>query len=214
MPLNFNMEANMTAEASFDRRAIADPAQIRLLSSPVRQELVDTLAALGGEASVAALAGQVGRPADGLYYHLRALVRGGLLVEVEQDGERVYRFAGAGDSPLRLAYRLGADGNSAEIAVFARSLLQIASRDFEAALKRSDSVVEGPDRELWASRNKGWLAPEDIVEVNTLLERLSQLTSQPKAPARTQLASCTFVLAPVDARPPRRATAASLRGDG
>src|SRR5687768_8664088 len=66
----------------FNRRAISDPAQIRLLSSPVRQEIVDTLSAFGGEASVAALAEQLGRPADGLYYHLRALVRGALVLEV------------------------------------------------------------------------------------------------------------------------------------
>lgn len=190
----------------FDRRAIADPAQIRLLSSAVRQELVDTLAALGGEASVAALAEELGRPADGLYYHLRALVRGGLLREVasEGGGERVYRFAGQGDAPLRLAYRLGPQGNQAELAVFARSLLQIAGRDFEEALHGENVETEGPRRELWASRNKGWMSIADIAEANRLLERLSALTSQPKQPGRDRLISCAFVLAPVSPRPKRR----------
>ena len=193
----------------FDRRAIADPAQIRLLSSAVRQELVDTLAALGGEASVAALAEELGRPADGLYYHLRALVRGGLLREVPSDGggERAYRFAGEGDAPLRLAYRLGAQGNQAELAIFARSLLQIAGRDFDEALHGENVTTEGPGRELWASRNKGWLSPADIAEVNALLERLSALTSQPKRPGRDRLMSCAFVLAPVSPRPKRRTAA-------
>lgn len=65
-----------------DLREVRDPAQVRLLSSPVRQEMVDTLAALGGEAGVANLADQLGRPADGLYYHLRALVLGGLVEEL------------------------------------------------------------------------------------------------------------------------------------
>lgn len=190
----------------FDRRAVADPAQIRLLSSPVRQEVVDTLAALGGEASVAALAEHLGRPADGLYYHLRALVRGGLVREVanEEGDERRYRLAGEGVAPLRLAYDVGPHGNSKELGVFARGLLQIASRDFDNALQTEDVVVDGPRRELWASRNKGWLSPDDLAEVNALLERISILTSQPKAPERERLMSCAFVLAPINPRPKRR----------
>ena len=61
--------------------AIRDPGRIAVLASPVRQEIVDTLAMLGGEASVAALAEQLGRPADGLYYHLRLLEQHELIVE-------------------------------------------------------------------------------------------------------------------------------------
>lgn len=191
---------------SFQRRAVADPAQIRLLSSPVRQELLDTLAALGGMAGVAALAEQMGRPADGLYYHLRALVGGGLVEEVEsvEGDERQYRLGGEGSAPMRLAYELGPDGNMAELRVFARGLLQIAGRDFDAAMRRDGVVIEGARRELWASRNKGWLGADDLEEVNRLLERLSELTSQSKDPGREHLMSLAFVLAPVNPRPKRR----------
>ncbi len=185
---------------------VADPAQISLLSSPVRQELVDTLAALGGEAEVATLAEQLGRPADGLYYHLRALVDGGLVQEVAatEGEERRFRLPGGGTTPLRLAYDLGPGGNAAELRVFARGLLAIAGRDFEAGLDRAGMVVSGPGRELWASRNKGWLSRDDLAEVNALLERLSVLTSQPRAEGRDHLASLAFVLAPIDPRPKRR----------
>jgi DNA-binding transcriptional ArsR family regulator len=195
----------------FDRRAITDPEQIRLLSSPVRQEMVDTLAALGGEASAAAVAEQLGRPADGLYYHLRALVRGGLVREVtDAGGERRYRLAGESDAPLRLAYDVGANGNAKELRVFTRGLLQIAGRDFDEALQTDGVVVDGERRELWASRNKGWLSPDDLSEVNALLERLSVLTSQSRAPGRERLMSCAFVLAPVNPRPKRRPPATKV----
>jgi hypothetical protein len=40
--------------------------------------------------------------------------------------------------------------------------------------------------------------------VNALLERLSELTSQPKAARRDRLISLAFVLAPIDAKPKRR----------
>jgi hypothetical protein len=195
---------------TFDRRAIDDAAQIRLLSSPVRQELVDTLAALGGEASVADVAEQLGRPADGLYYHLRVLCRGGLVREVAPgDGEeRRYRLAGAGDAPLRLAYRAGKVGNLAALGGFARGLLKVATRDFEAALRLKDVAVSGPRRELWTARNKGWLSPEELEEANKLIERLCEITSQPRAPGRERLMSLAFVLAPVSPRAKRRAPSA------
>lgn len=188
-----------------DSRAVSDPAQVRLLSSPARQEVVDTLAALGGEAGVASLADQLGRPADGLYYHLRALVAGGLVEELpSEEGERRFRLAGEGVAPLRLVYDLGPNGNAAELRAFAHGLLQVAGRDFESALERGDAAVIGTGRELWASRNKGWLSPGDIAEVNALLERLSELTSQPKVAGRDRLISLAFVLAPIDAQPKRR----------
>ncbi len=189
-----------------DPRLIRDPAQMRLLSSGVRQEMVDTLAALGGEAGVASLAEQLGRPADGLYYHLRALVAGRLVEELPSDGgERRFRLVGGGDGPLRLSYDLGPNGNAAELRTFIHGLLQIADRDFQAALGRSDTVVAGPARTLWASRNKGWLTAADVAEVNALLACLGELTSQPKADGREQLLSLAFVLSPTEARSKRRA---------
>jgi len=201
---------------SFGQRAVRDPAQIRLLSSAVRQEIVDTLAALGGEASVAAMAAHLGRPADGLYYHLRALTDGGLVEEVPvaSNDERRYRLAGEGDGPLRLAYDLGPQGNGRELGAFADALLQIAAQDFEAALTSEEVLTEGPERELWVSRNKGWLSKEDIREVSRLLERLSALTSQPRALGRERLLSFAFALAPLCPRSKRRPKAAERRDPG
>lgn len=194
--------------SSFNRRAIDDPDQIRALSSPVRQEIVDTLAALGGEATVADLAEQLGRPADGLYYHLRVLAASGLVREcpAAQGLERRFRLAGEGDQPLRLAYRTGSEGNLPAVSGFARALLQVAGHDFEAALELQGIAVDGPRRELWTARNKGWLSPADLEEVNRLIERLNSLVSQPAAAGRDRLLSFAFVLAPINPRPKRRAT--------
>jgi DNA-binding transcriptional ArsR family regulator len=190
-------------------QAVSDRGQIRLLSSPVRQEILDTIAALGGEASVAELADELGRPADGLYYHLKTLVRGGLVrsAEVVKGEERLFKLVTGAGRPLRLTYDLGHDGNARELDAFARGLLQIAGRDFGAALGNKDVGVEGPARELWASRNKGWLSADDLKEVNALLERLSAITSQTRAAGRNRLISLAFVLAPIQPRPKRRSAA-------
>ena len=189
----------------FDRRAVRDPKHVQLLSSPVRQEVVDTLAALGGEATIAAMAEHLGRPADGLYYHVRALAESGLVEEAATaDDERLYRLSGEGPGPIRLAYDLGAHGNGRELGAFAKALVQIAVDDFGAALTAKETVVAGPERELWACRNKGWVSKEDLREISRLLERLSELTSRRRAPGRERLLSLAFVLTPITPRPRRR----------
>lgn len=104
------------------------------------------------------------------------------------------------------------NGNAAELRNFAHGLMQIAERDFQDALGRVNAVVSGPKRELWASRNKGWLSDSDLTEVNTLLERLSELTSQPKDEGKNHLVSLVFSLAPIDPRPKRRASGKARKG--
>lgn len=188
-----------------DTRAIRDPAHIRLLASPVRQELVDTLASLGGEAAVAELSEQLGRPADGLYYHLQLLAESGLLREREGSaGERIFRLAGAGDAPLRLAYDLASEEARDALAAYAKGLAQIAERDFQAALNQPGTVVEGDGRQLWAARNKGWLSDAELAEANALLERLCDLLSRPRDASRNRPMSLAFVLAPATVRSRRK----------
>lgn len=194
-------------ERHIDHRAIDDPGLITLLASPLRQEIVDMLAALG-ETSIAELALQLGRHADGLYYHLKLLCRAALVEELPSgEGGRRYRLAGAPGQPLRLAYRPGGAPHAQALRKFAHAMLQVAEDDFGAALDANGVVTEGPGRQLWAARNKAWLSKDELAEVNGLLERLCGLMSQPRAPERDQLLSCTFVLAP-------HAVQAKRRGSG
>jgi DNA-binding transcriptional ArsR family regulator len=74
--------------------AIEDADEIALLASPTRIEIVDTLEALGSAVTVAELAAALGRPADGLYYHLRQLSDGGLIEEEAAPDGRLSFTAG------------------------------------------------------------------------------------------------------------------------
>jgi len=201
---------NKKSKQQFDPRSIRDPAQIRLLASPVRQELVDTLASLGGEATVASLAEQLGRPADGLYYHLQLLTEGGLLnEEAGSNGERVFRLAAAGKGPLRLSYELASDEGRKALALYVSGLVQIAETDFLEGMKQKKVATEGGQRHLWAARKKGWVSKTELEEVNALLERLCELISQPRDPSRDNALSLAFVLAPTLVRSRRRSSASA-----
>ncbi len=183
---------------------VADPAGIGLLASPVRQDIVDTLAALDGEADVATVAGELGRAADGLYYHFELLADAGLITRVDADGDaRRYRIGTRPGTALRLAYEPGGECAEAVQAVVARQL-QAAGRDFRAAVARNGVRTRGPDRELWAGRSRGWLDEAGLREANELLERLQALLQGPRQPGQDQLFSLSFVMAPTPGRPKRR----------
>jgi DNA-binding transcriptional ArsR family regulator len=190
-------------------RQIDDPKRIRVLASPVRHEIVDTLSALSADAgvpiSVARLAEHLGRHADGLYYHLNLLKKAGLIEELaDGHGERAFRLAGQGKAPLRLAYRVDKGGNVAALRSYSRGLLKVAHRDFLNALEQPGVVASGESRALWAARNKGWVSAGDLREVNRLLERLCSLTSQKRDRGRSRLVSLAFVLAPLEQKRKRR----------
>src|SRR5437879_3237751 len=73
---------------------ITSPSQLAALASAARQEIVDVLSRMGA-VTVEELAAALGRPADSLYYHLRVLVRAGLVISVgsgRPHGRREARF--------------------------------------------------------------------------------------------------------------------------
>jgi DNA-binding transcriptional ArsR family regulator len=184
--------------------AVERASEIELLASPVRIEIIDTLEAMGRPVLVAELAAQLGRPADGLYYHLRQLAKGGLIEEEPAADGRRYRLRARSGSRLSLRYRPGATANARAVGRVAASVLRVAERDFRRAIGDPDSVVEGPRRELWAARGKGWVSPGQLTEINQLLGRLMELLQQPRTPDQGTLVALSWVLAPLEARSPRR----------
>lgn len=196
------------------RGAIERAAEIELLASPTRIEIVDTLEAMGSAVSVAELAKQMGRAADGLYYHLRQLAAGGLIEEETAAEGRRYRTRTRPGDRLRLAYRPGRTANAKAVERVAASVLRVAERDFRRAIADPQSTVEGRRRDLWAARGKGWVGPAQIEEINHLLTRLMDLLQQPDVPADARLVSLSWVLAPLEARPPRRESGAARRRAG
>jgi hypothetical protein len=195
--------------AGFSAGRITDPAAIAALASPVRQELFDTLEALGRTATIAELAEQLGRPADGLYYHVEVMRRAGLLAAAPLGrsragrSERRYRIPGPAARQIGLGYRPRDPRNAAAVRGVVGGMLRIARRDFDRALT-GDVRVDGPRRELWAARGTGWVSDAELAAINRLLVRITELLRRPRGGARHRLISVCYVLAPMTARPRRR----------
>ena len=182
-------------------------AALTALVSTVRQEIVDTIEALGGAAAVADIAAQLGRPADGIYYHVRRLADSGVLREGADPGDgrgRRYRTAAQSGKRVRLRYGRASRADNATVARVVGGLLRTAERDFGRALRSGTANGEGPLRDLWAARLKGWVGSAELREINRLLARLGELLQQPRAPQRGRLITLAWLLAPIDSKPLRR----------
>lgn len=184
---------------------ISNVAQLKSLSSPIRQEIVDTVNALG-ICSVPEVAAALNRPADGLYYHVRALLRSGLLREAgrrRQARHSELLLRSPTKRVMRLQYVPADPRNVREVTRIARGMLRGAERDFARGFRAPHVVVRGNRRNLNASRQKAWLSHGEIREVNQLLGRLQQIFHTARRRKDAEFCSLTLVLAPLtgDAEP-------------
>jgi len=173
--------------------------QLAALAAAARQEVVDVLAQLG-TVSVGELATALGRPADALYFHLRALTRAGLVRRVgyrsrPRGKEALYRTVAP---ELKLQYEPGKASNRKVVSAIVSSMLRLAIRDFRGAFRRGAVVVSGASRELWALRKAGRLSQAGLREINRRIKGLAQAISAPGKQGR--LYAITVVLTPLDHR--------------
>lgn len=165
-----------------------------------------------GPCSVAELARLLGRPADALYHHLRRLVRGGLVLEVErrQLGRHAYAVYDLALRPPRLSY--APPVRTADVARVVAAAQRLTWREFRGALAAGTGVTQGPRRTLRGGRAKGWVTPRTLARVNRLLEELmSTVGSGRPAPGATPI-SVSFLLAPSPPKARTRAGTTAGRG--
>jgi hypothetical protein len=176
---------------------ITDRRQVHALASAVRQDIVDAVAAIG-PAPAPDIARSLGRRPDGLYFHLRLLVRVGLLKESSRDngkGRRVTTYDVPG-RPLRLKYDFTERAGTVAITRVTASMLRTANRSFARAATSGKVRISGPHRELWAARTRGWLTEEGLEEVNQIFRRLITLFNTKPEPKHACSYEVTLVLSP------------------
>ncbi len=178
---------------------ISKKEQIAAIVSPVRQEVLDVMARADA-VSLAELGAWLGRPSDGLYYHIRSLRRVGL---VESAGTRTVRgrkeeLFRAVASQFTLPYRTAPVRHTQGVKDAVAAMLRLGARDFRDALSAKGTKIEGPDRDLWALRTTGWLRPADVRRVNSAIRALAKSTARSRP--RGRLYALTVLLTPLHHR--------------
>jgi hypothetical protein len=175
--------------------------QLRAIVSPLRQEIVDAVAA-SGPCTVSELAHSLGRRPTALYAHVSALQAVGLLRRVGErsNGGRPSAVLKVPGRPMYLDYDITDPKRRKLITWYAAGMLRNASRDFVAATTHPEVKTAGKTRSLWAARCKGWLNQRELAEVNVLLNRLISILrdGQRNKGNSRKLHEVTFVLCPFE----------------
>lgn len=147
---------------------------------------------------MAELAALLDRPADALYFHVRRLVRVGLVRECgsRRDGRHIAAVYDVAARPVRMSYADPAPAKA--VGAVIASALRTATREFAAAVEDQRRDLPGPGRPkgLWGARVKGWLTPDESARVGELLEQAVALVRAGRPREGTRPVALSFVLAP------------------
>jgi len=173
--------------------------QLECLAAAARQEIFDVLEQIGA-VSVAELAAVLDRPADALYFHLRALRRAGLVRRTAcrtRSGRSETRYRTV-KPEVQLGYEPQNAANRHAVSAIVASMLRLADRDFRRAFHSGQVIVSGAQRELWAWRKVGRLSRVELARLNRRIRDVANGVSAPGGDGR--LYSVTVVLTPLDHR--------------
>ncbi len=177
---------------------ITKPAQLAALASPVRQEIVDGLAATGTQ-SVAELAHLVGRSPHSLYPHLRTLEKVGLVLRqgTRRAGRRDEALYAAPGWFVGIRYDLRSSVFVRNMKPIVASMLRLTERDFRRRLQDPDATLTLPRVNLWAGRMKGRLTLAQIRQVHRLMRKLFDLLGNHPRQTQGGLHALTMVIVPL-----------------
>jgi hypothetical protein len=178
---------------------INTPRQLATLAHPSRQRLVDDLAG-HGPSSVAETAGRLGRRPEGLYYHVRALLKAGLIVldkkrRAGRRWEAVYRLVAP---RLKIDRKLRSKSFIRAQADLCAVTLRALARDYRAALESGAFAADGPRQNLLLRRHITRLNADELRRLNRYLAGIAALLEKSKPPRTGNLYGLTVVLTPLN----------------
>lgn len=179
-----------------DRLIVDKPAQLAALTSPVRVELLELLG-IWGPCGVGDLAERMERVPDSLYYHVRMLVKVGLIEPVEERRkghrfETVYRLVAREFELPRTSHRRAV---REQITKAIHTMLRLAGRELDSALADPDLEDEGPLRRLYGRRSRGRITRRALREINRHVDAIDAIFAREALrPVRTNGDSLVLTL--------------------
>jgi predicted ArsR family transcriptional regulator len=154
---------------------IIRPEQIAAITSPLRQEVIDRLAALG-PMTVKELARTLRRRPTAMYHHLQRLLRVGLLRTVQTPKElgRPAQSYVTVAPRMRLARAARDPRNRASLAKAGVVAARRAGRDYAQGFRRPGWAIEGAARNHWFFRAVATPSRARLKRINSLLDELAE----------------------------------------
>jgi len=161
------------------------------IGSPVRLEMLELFRSTG-PLSVAELAAQMARPADGLYHHLKKLESCGMVREVatRQRGRQIERIYDAAADEYRVAE------DSQHLVRIWRLISSHAERTLADSLDANAVRFRGPDRNTAMRIETARLTTQARAKVIEHLDAIRAIFTEARLHPGDEQASLTFALVP------------------
>jgi predicted ArsR family transcriptional regulator len=159
---------------------ISRPEQLSALKSPLRQDILDHLVALG-PLPVRTLAAGLGCNTTAIYRHLQILEQVGLVASVHTSGELgrpagVYRAI----APIVRTARAPRDPRNRKVmASAAKATALRAAREYGEAFSSDEWRIDGAQRNHWLVRLLAAPSRQKLERINGLLDQIVELIWTP-----------------------------------
>jgi predicted transcriptional regulator len=181
-------------------------AQRTALASPLRLEILGLFTNLEPLA-IADMAQLMGRTAGSLYHHVGLLEKAGLLKRTgtRPKGKRYEALFQPVARRIEIDASSGHEGAVDHAVKAMASAFRMVEKDLAAALVSDKSVVEGPHRNMFATRMHMRVSPKNLARINRHLKAIEDLVSTegaktPKPTSADQHISLTLALLPLKGR--------------
>ncbi len=182
---------------------LEDVKQLEALVSPLRRKMIGALSA-EGPLSATQLADRLGRAPDALYYHLKALIKVGLVVE---------RNTRATKRRPEVLFDLIADHAETPAeseqwdSPWNEPLGKMAENDFRALVKRfkqglanPDAIKSGNDRDLTTVATDVRLTRDGVRRINGILDEMMRALHEETQKGRGKFYQVGFLMAEIEER--------------
>jgi len=160
--------------------------QLTSLASPVRIEILDAIR-VNGPCSIGRVGEFLGRAPDSLYYHVRKLVRVGLLIECgkHKSGRRDGALYKTPAPHIRTPFELERPERAASVRAVYDGLLRLTQRDLRDTVRSGGLASRGSRRNIRHARLKGRLTRSELREANRHIDALLKIFSRRKNPEQS-----------------------------
>lgn len=172
--------------------------QFDAVCSGVRFELITFLVA-AGPCSIAALAEQMDRPADGLYHHMRKLSEAGLVREVgfEKSGRQLQTIYDSVADHFAFDVDFESGRNVDRILQIMRATLRRSERIMQDAIEAGAVSFDPKSRNSFIRGDTAWLDTNDLNNVVNHLQAIIDIFEAGRRKKEGDLFAVTFNLSPL-----------------
>ena len=185
------------------RMIVSTRQQWNAVNSPLRLQMIAVFESVG-PMSVAELAEHLNLAADGLYHHIKIMLKAKLLVDLgfrksTRIPEAVYDLSA---DKIDFEVDLAKGRNVEHLDKLNKAVMRNASRVLQAALTSGDGNLAGAGRNIYARYETAWLDDKDLAKVREHIEAISKIfrSSRTRKTGTLMMANCNLSPLPTSTR--------------